>query len=246
MRSPCHNAIVPIINKNMKRIYVVEDHDVIRSGVVQYLELSGYEAKGFPLIADAKRAVEEKLPDLIIQDVMLPDGDGFMFIKELKKTYPRLPIIFMTARVDESDRILGFELGCDDYITKPFSPKELVLRVAALFRRVDQAGENRVDEAVFTDEGHTLKIDSLQHQLKVDDEDVSLTAAEWRIVSYLAGNAGVLITRSQILEECFDYSFESYERVVDTHIKNIRAKLRVGNWIETVRGYGYRFTGKKA
>ncbi len=230
----------------MKRIYVVEDHDVIRSGVVQYLELSGYEAKGYALIADARRAVEEKLPDLIIQDVMIPDGDGFMFIKELKQSYPRLPVIFMTARVEESDRILGFELGCDDYITKPFSPKELVLRVAALFRRVDAAGESLVDEAVFSDGEHTLKIDSLQHQLKVDDEDVSLTAAEWRIVSYLAGNAGVLITRSQILEECFDYSFESYERVVDTHIKNIRAKLRVGNWIETVRGYGYRFTGKKA
>ncbi len=229
----------------MKRIFVVEDHDVIRSGVVQYLELSGYEAKGYALLADAKRAVEEKLPDLIIQDVMLPDGDGFMFIKELKKTYPRLPVIFMTARVEESDRILGFELGCDDYITKPFSPKELVLRVAALFRRIDQAGETHVDEAVFTDESHTLKIDSLQHQLKVDDEEVQLTAAEWRIVSYLAGNAGVLITRSQILEECFDYSFESYERVVDTHIKNIRAKLKNGNWIETVRGYGYRFTGKK-
>ena len=230
----------------MKRIYVVEDHDVIRSGVVQYLELSGYEAKGYALIADARRAVEEKLPDLIIQDVMIPDGDGFMFIKALKQSFPRLPVIFMTARVEESDRILGFELGCDDYITKPFSPKELVLRVAALFRRVDAAGESLVDEAVFSDGEHTLKIDSLQHQLKVDDEDVSLTAAEWRIVSYLAGNAGVLITRSQILEECFDYSFESYERVVDTHIKNIRAKLRVGNWIETVRGYGYRFTGKKA
>ena len=230
----------------MKRIYVVEDHAVIRSGVGQYLELSGYEAKGYALIADARRAVEEKLPDLIIQDVMIPDGDGFMFIKELKHSYPRLPVIFMTARVEESDRILGFELGCDDYITKPFSPKELVLRVAALFRRVDAAGESLVDEAVFSDGEHTLKIDSLQHQLKVDDEDVSLTAAEWRIVSYLAGNAGVLITRAQILEECFDYSFESYERVVDTHIKNIRAKLRVGNWIETVRGYGYRFTGKKA
>lgn len=233
------------INECMKRIFVVEDHDVIRSGVVQYLELSGYEAKGYSLLQEAKRAVEEKLPDLIIQDVMLPDGDGFMFIKELKQTYPRLPVIFMTARVEESDRILGFELGCDDYITKPFSPKELVLRVAALFRRMDAAGETRVDEAVFTDEGHTLRIDSLQHQLKVDDADVQLTAAEWRIVSYLAGNAGVLITRSQILEECFDYSFESYERVVDTHIKNIRAKLKNGNWIETVRGYGYRFTGKK-
>ena len=230
----------------MKEIYVVEDHDVIRSGVVQYLELSGYSAKGFALIQDARKAICEKTPDLIIQDVMVPDGDGFMFIKEIKKDHPDLPVIFLTARVDESDRILGFELGCDDYITKPFSPKELVLRVAALFRRVDSSSVEKSDISTFYDENHTLVIDSLQHQLSIDNELIVLTAAEWRIVSYLASNAGALITRSQILEECFDYSFESYERVVDTHIKNIRAKLKNGNWIETVRGYGYRFTGKKA
>ena len=229
----------------MKEIYVVEDHDVIRSGVVQYLELSGYSAKGFALIAEARKAINEKAPDLIIQDVMVPDGDGFMFIKEIKKEHPDLPVIFLTARVEESDRILGFELGCDDYITKPFSPKELVLRVAALFRRVDSSNIEKSDIVTFKDEKHELIIDSLQHQLTIDGEEVILTAAEWRIVSYLSANAGVLITRSQILEECFDYSFESYERVVDTHIKNIRAKLKIGNWIETVRGYGYRFTGKR-
>ena len=229
----------------MKEIYVVEDHDVIRSGVVQYLELSGYSAKGFALIQDARKAICEKTPDLIIQDVMVPDGDGFMFIKEIKKEYPELPVIFLTARVEESDRILGFELGCDDYITKPFSPKELVLRVAALFRRVDSSSIEKSDIVTFSDDNHEIIIDSLQHQLTIDGEEIILTAAEWRIVSYLSANAGVLITRSQILEECFDYSFESYERVVDTHIKNIRAKLKIGNWIETVRGYGYRFTGKK-
>ncbi len=229
----------------MKSILVVEDHDVIRSGVVQYLQLSGYEVRGVGDIAGERRAVSEHLPDLIIQDVMLPDGDGFSYIKELKNTHPALPVIFMTAKTDESDRILGFELGCDDYISKPFSPKELVLRVQALFRRIDTAAAGkRSDIMAFDCDGTEMLIDSMQHHIFIDEEQIILTAAEWRIVSYLASNAGNLVTRAQILEKCFDYSFESYERVVDTHIKNIRAKLKPGEWIDTVRGYGYRFSGK--
>lgn len=229
----------------MKLIYIVEDHDVIRNGVVQYLELSGFEAKGFGTIAEARAAFEEKTPDLLIQDVMLPDGDGFGYVKEVRTKLSRLPIIFLTARVDESDRILGFELGCDDYITKPFSPKELVLRVQALLRRVDEMSPEKSIVMRYQSGDSILTIDEDEHKLTVDDEPVSLTAAEWRIVAYLAENSPNLISRSQILSECFDYSFESYERVVDTHIKNIRAKLNKESWIETVRGYGYRFSGKR-
>lgn len=229
----------------MKLIYVVEDHEVIRSGVVQYLSLSGYEAEGFKSIKDATLAFSNKMPDLLIQDVMLPDGDGFAFVKELKVTSPKLPVIFLTARVDESDRILGFELGADDYITKPFSPKELVCRIQALFRRIDDTSKKDDGNILeFVDGDNTLTIDENIHEIKVNDSIVNLTAAEWRIVLNLVNNAPNLITRSQILQECFDYSFESYERVVDTHIKNIRTKLRPGNWIDTVRGYGYKFSGK--
>ncbi len=230
----------------MKLIYVVEDHDVIRTGVCQYLEFSGFEAKGQADLAEAQKAIDERLPDLIIQDVMLPDGDGFVFIKNLKQKYPSLPVIFMTARTEESDRILGFELGADDYISKPFSPKELVLRVQALFRRMDSSSTDRSRDSLdFTsEEGNRLSIDEAQHLMSIDGTDIALTAAEWRILLSLAKNSGELVGRNRILEECFDYSFESYERVVDTHIKNIRAKLRPGNWIETVRGYGYKFVGK--
>ena len=121
----------------MKRIYVVEDHDAIRDGVVRYLEISGYEAVGMATVAEERKAIDENLPDLVIQDVMLPDGDGFLFVKELRSRGVDVPVIFMTARSEESDRILGFELGADDYISKPFSPKELVLRVGALFRRME-------------------------------------------------------------------------------------------------------------
>lgn len=229
----------------MKLIYIVEDHDVIRNGVVQYLELSGFEAKGYGTIAEARTAFEEKVPDLLIQDVMLPDGDGFGYVKEVRAKFPRLPIIFLTARVDESDRILGFELGCDDYISKPFSPKELVLRVQALLRRVDEMSPERSVVMRYQSGDSILTIDEDEHKLTIDDVPINLTAAEWRIVAYLASNSPNLISRSQILAECFDYSFESYERVVDTHIKNIRAKLNKESWIETVRGYGYRFSGKR-
>ena len=230
----------------MKLIYVVEDHEVIRNGVVQYLTLSGYESEGFKCIADATAGFAHRVPDLLIQDVMLPDGDGFAFVKEIKTKSPRLPVIFLTARGGESDRILGFELGADDYITKPFSPKELVLRIQALFRRIDEGAEESKNQYKYFDGENTLMIDEDIHEIEVNGQKINLTAAEWRIVLYLVTNAPNLITRAQILEECFDYSFESYERVVDTHIKNIRTKLRPGNWIDTVRGYGYRFSGKKA
>ena len=230
----------------MKLKYIVEDHEVIRQGVVQYLSLSGYDARGLKSIEDARNAFSEAVPDLLVEDVMLPDGDGFSFVKEMKTRYPSLPVIFLTARVDESDRILGFELGADDYITKPFSPKELVLRIQALFRRLDESGTVSGHVYSYSDpDGNSLVIDDNEHVLTINGSPVSLTAAEWRIVFCLATNAPNLITRAQILEECFDYSFESYERVVDTHIKNIRAKLKPGTWIDTVRGYGYRFSGKK-
>lgn len=238
--------IILIVNNIilMKLIYIVEDHEVIRNGVVQYLELSGFDVKGYGTLEEARKAFTERTPDMLIQDIMLPDGDGFSFVKEVRSKNQRLPIIFLTARIDESDKIMGFELGCDDYITKPFSPKELVLRVEALFRRSD--AQAPVSSSMSYALGESIMvIDEDEHKLTIDGEEVSLTAAEWRIVAYLASNSPNLISRGQILEECFDYSFESYERVVDTHIKNIRAKLKKEAWIETVRGYGYRFAGKK-
>lgn len=229
----------------MKLIYIVEDHEVIREGVRQYLELSGYKVQTFADLRTARDAFARIVPDLLIQDVMLPDGDGFAFVKQLRQSCD-CPVIFMTARIAESDRILGFELGADDYITKPFSPKELVLRVQALFRRID-AVTTKVETAVTWSAGDDIMdFDEQEHRLTVNGDIIVLTAAEWRILAYLIHNASILITRNQILEQCFDYSFESYERIVDTHIKNIRAKLGSNMaWIETIRGYGYRFIGRQ-
>ncbi len=228
----------------MKLIYIVEDHESIREGVKQYLELSGYEVAGFADLHSVQAAIARQVPDMLIQDVMLPDGDGFTYVKKLRMSYS-FPVVFMTARVAESDRILGFELGADDYITKPFSAKELVLRVQAIFRRLEGASQLHRSGSSWVLDGSILLLDEVSHLFTIDGRHIPLTAAEWRIMSYLVSNSGILITRAQILEHCFDYSFESYDRIVDTHVKNIRAKLGPlgAQWIETVRGYGYRFAG---
>ena len=229
----------------MKQIYIIEDHKAISVGVAQYLRISGFGSQTFADLASARKALEAQTPDLIIQDVMLPDGDGFEFIKELKKTQD-IPVIFMTAKITESDRITGFEIGADDYITKPFSPRELVLRVQALFRRLDgnEKGAKNVPMIEYWAGDACMVYDAHKHQVSIDGESIYFTAAEWRILECLIEACPQLVTRSSILEKCFDYSFESYERIVDTHIKNIRAKLGIKNpWIETVRGFGYPFIG---
>ena len=227
----------------MKLIYVVEDHQVIREGVRRYLELAGYKVLSFGNLASVREAFRITKADLLIQDVMLPDGDGFDFVKELRQTVD-IPVIFMTARIAEEDRIHGFELGADDYITKPFSPKELVLRVQAIFRRVDGGKEvDRAHKHTYKAEDGILCFDEIEHKVSVNDRNVSLTAAEWRILSLLIENTSRILPRSEILKKCFDYSSESYERIADTHIKNLRAKLGSYPWIETVRGYGYKFIG---
>ncbi|MDC7245996.1 MAG: response regulator transcription factor [Sphaerochaetaceae bacterium] len=231
----------------MKHIFVVEDHNSIRESVVQYLELYGYKVSQFTMLNEVTATMGHTVPDLLIQDVMLPDGDGFAFVKQIRTQYS-FPVIFMTARGTESDRILGFEIGGDDYIVKPFSPKELVLRVNAIFRRMDSSTHDREKHQSYWRIGDSILLyDEYSHILKLNGTEISLTTAEWRIMSHLVGSAGNLVTRTQILESCFEYSFESYDRVVDTHIKNIRKKLnpRGSDWIETIRGYGYRFAGEQ-
>jgi len=231
--------------KTMKLIYVVDDNEDDREGIKRYLQMYEFEVQAFEDLHAVQVAIAKQIPDLLLQDVMLPDGDGFTFIKKLKQSYG-FPVFFVTARTSESDRILGFELGCDDYICKPYSSKELELRVEALFRRIDRTENGTLEGSQWVLDNSTLTLDETSHQFSIDGRPIPLTAAEWRIMSYLVANSGILITRSQILEHCFDYSFESYDRIVDTHVKNMRSKMGPlgSQWIETVRGYGYRFSGK--
>lgn len=227
----------------MKLIYIVEDHQVIREGVRRYLESAGFKVLSFSNLETARQAVKITKPDLLIQDVMLPDGDGFDFVSEIREK-DDIPVIFMTAKIAEEDRLKGFKLGADDYIPKPFSPKELVARVQALFRRLDAANNidgNTIAEKIFKAGDGVMVFNDFEHKITVNNEKISLTSAEWRILKLFTENPSNVLSREVILQKCFDYSAESYDRIVDTHIKNLRAKLHDYPWIETVRGYGYRF-----
>lgn len=229
----------------MKQIYLADEQEMDRLAIRQFLELSEYTVHEFGDLHSLQSAIARQLPDLLILSVAFSDGDGFSFLKKLRTTYS-FPVIFVTSRGAESDRILGFELGADDYVVKPFSSKELVLRVTAIFRRLEGTSQLNRGGSSWVLDGSVLLLDEVSHLFTIDGDLIPLTAAEWRIMSYLVSNAGILITRAQVLENCFDYSFESYDRIVDTHVKNIRSKLGAlgGQWIETVRGYGYRFAGR--
>lgn len=223
------------------KVLIVEDNENIREAVSSFLELENYEVM---IAGDIHKAegLLSKEPDLILLDIMLPDGNGYQFAKEVRSA-SNTPIIFLTAKGSESERIKGFEVGADDYITKPFSLKELSLRVEAVLRRLksrDSAGNK-----IYTANGATLEISNDKHTLKVSGNRIELTPTEWLILDYLIENKDIVLSKERILESCLGYSSDSSDRVVITHIKNIREKLGGDKWIETVRGFGYRFIGEE-
>lgn len=234
----------------MARIFVVEDNQGLRDTIVSYLRLEEHDVVPFGRIAGVEDAARMQQPDLLILDVMLPDGDGFHLARRLRR-YCASPIVFLTARTTESDRITGFELGADDYVVKPFSNKELMLRVRALLRRSQTAAETvpagraALRWTLLHDGNeHQLELNEAGHLCRHDGSEISLTAAEWKILSYLAQNPSIVVSRERLLGVCLDYLAEGSERTIDTHIKNIRTKLGKSPWIDTVRGFGYRFSGR--
>lgn len=223
----------------MATLFLVEDNEAISEAVVGYLELAEHTVSAFSSGDGVVEAVGREQPDLIILDVMLPGENGFALAKRIRKI-SETAFLFLTARESESDRILGFELGAEDYVVKPFSPRELVLRVEAILRRLASAEPSRLPEMVRLRSGDsTLQLLEDHHRVLVDGVHIDLTASEWRILAYLAHRPGILISREQLLTEGLDYLHDGSERTVDTHIKNIRAKVP-GQWIDTVRGFGYR------
>jgi len=232
----------------MAKIFVVEDNAGLSDAIVSYLAIEGHEAVLFDRLQGFVESARMAMPALVILDVMLPDGNGFAAARQLKSKVD-IPILFLTARSSESDRITGFELGADDYVVKPFSMRELMLRVRSILARTSTVSDDDAGRSLsFTlqdSDGitHTLEFDEKIHTLTHDAAIVRLTAAEWKILHHLASHNGVLITREQILGQCLDYLVEGSERSVNTHMKNIRAKLDKVNWVETVRGFGYRFIG---
>ena len=229
----------------MACVIIVEDNSLIRDAVSGYLKLDGYKTLEFGGVTGVLDAVKRETADLAILDVMLPDGSGFALAKEIRASSD-IPLIFLTAKDSESDRILGFELGADDYICKPFSAKELVLRVHALLRRSGKSDSGKSSASGEWQSGNsTVLIDEAKHNVSVDGNAAELTSTEWKILLYLASNAGQVVSREQLLSECLNYFFEGSERTIDTHMANLRSKIGQ-QWISTVRGFGYRFSGIKS
>lgn len=220
-------------------VLVIEDDEDILQLLTFNLESAGYEVStatdGYEGLVQARR----RQPGLIILDIMLPSMDGFEVCKELKRKpeTSSVPVIMLTARGEEVDRIVGLELGADDYVIKPFSPRELLLRVKAIMKRIQPGEEQR---SKWQKDGLIVDLDA--HRVDVNGEEVQLTATEFKLLSELVKRQGRVQTRDQLLNTVWGYEFEGYARTVDTHVRRLRQKLGpYAPYVETVRGVGYRF-----
>lgn len=219
-------------------IYLVEDDDSIRELVLYTLHTTGFEAEGFRNAADFWQALEKELPQLVLLDIMLPDEDGLHILKRLRAGAETadLPVMMLTAKSSEYDRVVGLDSGADDYMPKPFGMMELVSRVRALLRR---AAKLAAEDKLFT--AGSLAVDVKRRAVTVDGEPVILTYKEFELLCYLLENRGVVLSRDQILTKIWDYNYSGETRTVDVHIRTLRQKLGdAGALIETVRGVGYR------
>jgi DNA-binding response OmpR family regulator len=228
----------------MKHILVVDDEPKIAEIARDYLERAGFRVTTAGNGADALAIARTRRPDLIVLDLGLPKMDGLDVTRTLRK-HSNVPIIMLTARVDESDKLIGLELGADDYVTKPFSPKELVARVRAVFRRAgnDVAAPERRDVISAGD----VTLDRRRMQASVGKQSIDLTATEFELLATLASQPGRVFTRAQLLDAIRGVEVESFDRAIDAHVKNVRRKLepdpRNPRYILTVHGVGYKFAG---
>ena len=218
-------------------IYCVEDDDNIRELVIYTLETTGLRAKGFAEGSAFMEALAFDTPELILLDIMLPGDDGLELLKKLKSSSKTksIPVIMVTAKGSEYDKVVGLDSGADDYVTKPFGMMELVSRVKAVLRRSGTKDENENVEL----EG--ILLNTKKHEVKVDGVVASLTLKEFELLEKLMKNHGIVLTRDQLLTEIWGYDFDGETRTVDVHVRTLRQKLgEKGAMIETVRGVGYR------
>ena len=219
------------------KLLIVDDEQRIRSLIAKYAAFEGYETAE---AADGMQAVNmcrERRYDLVIMDVMMPELDGFSAVREIRK-HTDTPVIMLSARGEEYDRIHGFELGIDDYVVKPFSPKELMMRVAAVLKR--SGGEKPAESDVISFDG--LTIDFTARRVKVDGQELDLSPKEYELLFYMVRNRGIALSREKLISDVCGYDFFGDDRTLDTHIKLLRKQLGpYADRITTLRGVGYRF-----
>lgn len=227
----------------MSKLLIVDDELHIRELVKKYSQFEGYESLEACNGLEAITMAKEQTVDLIIMDIMMPELDGFSAVKEIRK-FSDIPVIMLSARGEEYDKLYGFDLGIDDYVTKPFSPKELMMRVNAVLSRYH--AKERTD-AVTADvwEFQTLIIDLSARIVYVDGERIEMTPKEYELLLYLARNANIAVTREQLLEKVWGYDYYGDDRTLDTHMKSLRKKIgKYSDNIITIRRVGYRFETK--
>ena len=225
----------------MDKILIVDDEQKIREMIKKYAEFEGFKTDEAKDGMEAVIKVRKTNYDVIIMDIMMPDLDGFSAVKEIRKT-KNTPVIMLSARGEEYDRIHGFEVGADDYVVKPFSPKELMMRVAALIKRSKATGGEAHETAKF--EG--LTVDFTGRLVYVDGVQVDMTPKEYDLLFYFVRNNGIALTRERLITEVWGYDFFGDDRTLDSHIKLLRKSLGdYSKFIVTLRGVGYRFDGTR-
>ena len=219
-------------------IYLIEDDDSIRKLVIYALQSQNFEARGFDTPTRFWAAMREEKPKLVLLDIMLPEQDGISILQQLRAQQEtrHLPVIIITAKNTEYDRVEGLDAGADDYISKPFGMMEMVSRVRAVLRRTDTGGNVKVLES------GSLRVCPERHEVSVDGREVVLTYKEFQLICFLMENRGLVLTRDTLMSKIWGLAAERENRTLDVHIRTLRAKLgSAGNAIETVRGVGYRF-----
>ena len=223
----------------MNKIYIVEDDDNIRELLIYTLQTQGMEAEGFALPSEFWKAMEKKMPNLLLLDIMLPQEDGLSILKKIRMSSrtKKLPVIMLTAKGSEYDTVLGLDSGADDYIPKPFRMMELLSRIRALLRR-SQSEEETMEYKV-----GDLTVRPSAHQVLVGEEEVILTLKEFELLCLLLKNKGKVLTRAQLLDQIWGYEFDGESRTVDVHVRTLRQKLNeAGSLVETIRGIGYKIS----
>ena len=237
----------PLLRPHQKpRLLIIEDDENISTAIEEYFSRAGYSVNTAPDgLAGIEAAVKNR-PDVVVLDLMLPKMDGLAVCKELRQKHPQMPILMLTAKDDVVDKVLGLEMGADDYITKPFSLREVEARIKSVLRRARAVLTNADGKDETTIVRGNLRVDPVRREVTIAERHVELTPKEFDLLRLFAGNPGRVFPRKYLLEKIWDYSYEGYDRTIDSHINRLRAKIEENpdnpQLVLTVWGIGYKFT----